>query len=166
MRTEPNDSPTEPAARKRWSAGRIVLWILAALVVVFLVIQLVPYGRDHADPPVTTAISWPDAQSESLIRGACYDCHSNETKWPWFTNVAPMSWLAYNDVQEGRAALNFSESGGEMPEPDEMIEAIQEGRMPPPQYKFLHPEARLTAEQRTQVVAAIQQVWGSGQTGG
>ena len=71
------------------------------------------------------------------MRGACMDCHSNETEWPWYSNVAPVSWLVQNDVDEGRRRLNLSTGGADF---DEMIETIEEGSMPPWQYKPAHPE--------------------------
>ena len=92
--------------RRLW---RLVRWPLLVLVVVFVAIQFVPYGWKHSNPPVTQDAPWPDAESEHLARVACYDCHSNETNWPAYTYVAPISWLSVHDVEEGRAKLNFSE---------------------------------------------------------
>ena len=71
-------------------------------------IQLVPYGRDHANPAVVADAPWPDAATRELAVDACYACHSNETDWPWYSNVAPMSWLVQRDVEDGRDELNFS----------------------------------------------------------
>ena len=82
---------------------------LAALVLLLLAVQLVPFGRDHANPPVTQEVRWDSTRTRELAVGACYDCHSNLTTWPWYSNVAPVSWLVYADVQGGREALNFSE---------------------------------------------------------
>ena len=87
-------------------------WLLrigVGLVVLFGLIQLVPYGRDHQNPPVTKEIAWDSARSRELAAGACYDCHSNLTTWPWYSNVAPVSWLVTADVQGGRDAVNFTE---------------------------------------------------------
>ena len=80
-------------------------WLLRALVagvVVFGLIQLVPYGRDHANPPVTREVKWDSPRTRALAAGACFDCHSNLTTWPWYSNVAPVSWLVYADVVGGR----------------------------------------------------------------
>ena len=71
------------------------LWILLGLVVL---IQLVPFGRSHTNPPVVKEVAWDSAQTKALVRRACYDCHSNETVWPWYSNVAPVSWLVQRDV--------------------------------------------------------------------
>jgi hypothetical protein len=136
-------------------------WIvrgLLALAALFLVIQIVPYGRDHENPPVTQEVKWDSARTRELAVGACYDCHSNLTEWPWYSNVAPVSWLVYSDVQEGREKLNFSEwdrPQGE--EGDEASEAVREGSMPPLQYKPLHPAGRLSDAEREELARGIEQ---------
>ncbi len=75
----------------------------------FGLLQLVPYGRNHTNPPVAAEPAWASAQTRALAVRACFDCHSNETTWPWYSNVAPVSWLIQRDVDEGRRRLNFSE---------------------------------------------------------
>src|SRR5574340_945670 len=87
--------------RARWQ--RVV--IVATLVVLagFLLIQLVPYGRNHTNPPVTGEPRWDSPQTRALAARACFDCHSNETKWRWYSNIAPISWLIQRDVDSGRA---------------------------------------------------------------
>jgi hypothetical protein len=72
-------------------------------------IQLVPYGRDHGNPPVTGEPTWDASETRALVKQACFDCHSNETEWPAYASIAPVSWLVQRDVNEGRAVLNFSE---------------------------------------------------------
>ena len=92
--------------------GDMRKWILRGIlasVVLLVVIQLVPYGRNHSNPPVTQEVKWDSSRTRELAVGACYDCHSNETVWPWYSNVAPVSWLVYADVKSGRETLNFSE---------------------------------------------------------
>jgi hypothetical protein len=133
---------------------------LVALVLL-LAIQLVPYGWRHPNPPVTQAAVWSDPDAEVLARGACYDCHSNETDWPPYSFVAPMSWLVRKDVEDGRKALNLSEldqDGGD--ELDEAAETIAEGSMPPSQYELLHPAARLSDAERQRLIAAFEQLDG------
>jgi mono/diheme cytochrome c family protein len=124
--------------------------VVGALVVVFLLIQLVPYGRSsHSNPPATDAFVWTDPAAEAIARESCYDCHSNETVWWWATDIAPFSWLVQRDVDEGRARLNFSESG-ELPQAGELQEVVGEGEMPPFQYTLIHPGAKLDdAEKQT-----------------
>jgi hypothetical protein len=118
-------------------------WGLAALLGGLLVIQLVPYGRDHDNPPVVVEPSWDSTETRELTVRACFDCHSNETVWPWYSNVAPVSWLVQWDVDEGREELNYSEWNRSQ-EGEESAETVREGSMPPRSYLLTHPEARLT----------------------
>ena len=134
-------------------------WLLRVgigLVLVLGLAQLVPYGRDHANPPVTREVRWDSARTRELAVGACYDCHSNLTVWPWYSNVAPVSWLVYRDVQEGREKLNFSEWDRPQGETDEVVEAVRDGSMPPLQYKPLHAGARLSDAERAELVRGLQ----------
>jgi len=132
-------------------------WLAAGVVAVFLLIQLVPYGRDHTNPSGGRPISWNSPRTEELMRGACMDCHSNETQWPWYSNVAPVSWLVQRDVEEGRDRLNLSTDA---PEVEEMIHAIDEGEMPPLQYKPTHPGARLSDSEKQELTRGLQATFG------
>jgi len=125
--------------------------VLAAAVLV--AIQLVPYGHDRTNPPVSASVAWPSDRAEALVRGACYDCHSNETDWPWYAQVAPMSWLVRRDVERGRDELNLSTGD---PDLDDAAEAVREGSMPPRQYELLHPDARLSASERAELAAVLE----------
>lgn len=125
--------------RTWWS--RIGLGLLGALVAV----QLVPYGRDHINPPLTGEPIWDSPQTRALAKQACFDCHSNETEWPAYASIAPVSWLVQHDVEEGRAALNFSEWTRPQKEAKEAAKEVREGEMPPAAYKLIHAHARLSA---------------------
>jgi len=136
---------------------KIILGIFIILVVGFIILQLVPYGRNHEDPPVTAEPKWDSPQTRELASQACYDCHSNETVWPWYSNIAPVSWLVQHDVDEGRSRLNFSEWGtGHFDEPWEIGEAISEDQMPPSKYLAMHPEARLTQTENQSLIQGFQ----------
>lgn len=126
---------------------RILLLILAVLAAGFLLIQLVPFGRAHDNPPVVQEPNWDSPQTRELAARACFDCHSNTTVWPWYSNVAPVSWLVQHDVDEGRQFINFSDwiNSGEV---DELSEVVNRGEMPPFQYFPTHPEAKLTDAER------------------
>jgi hypothetical protein len=142
-------------------ASRLPRWIrrtIWAALGVFIAIQFVPYGRDHTNPPVTRAAEFRPGAGLDLARAACFDCHSNETVWPWYTNVAPASWLSQRDVDEGRAALNFSEWDRPQAKVDEVAESIREGSMPPVSYTLIHPDARLSEEDRATLLAAMRQM--------
>lgn len=137
---------------------RIIIWGLLIVVGGFLLIQLVPYGRDHNNPSVTSEPDWDSQQTRELAQRACFDCHSNETVWPWYSQVAPVSWLVQHDTEEGRQHLNFStwDSGGKGREPEEAIETLTEGEMPPTAYLTTHPEARLTATEKQALVVGLR----------
>lgn len=134
------------------------MWTVFGALVLLALVQLVPYGRDHTNPPVTKEIAWNSARTHELAAGACYDCHSNLTTWPWYSNVAPVSWLVYADVKGGRDVLNFSEwdkpqgEGG-----GDAVEAVRNGSMPPLQYKPLHPAGRLTAGEREELARGLEE---------
>jgi hypothetical protein len=110
---------------------------------VVALIQLVPYGRDHANPPVTGEPRWRSRRVRELAAEACFDCHSNETRWPWYSQVAPASWLLQRDVDEGREDLNLSEWDRPQEKADEAGETVRAGEMPPLRYVLAHPAARL-----------------------
>ena len=137
------------------SVKRIVLWIVAGAFVLFLLIQLVPYGKQHTNPQVVQEPNWDSSQTRELAVRACFDCHSNETVWPWYSKIAPVSWLIQNDVDEGRRRLNFSD-WSRVREPFEMVETVTEGRMPPPQYFITRPAARLTQAERNALATGLQ----------
>lgn len=133
------------------------------LLVIFVVgIQLIPYGRDHTNPPVTSSPNWDSEQTRDLFYRACADCHSNETKWPWYSNIAPVSWLVYRDVMEGREKFNIStlNSGGKN-EADEAAEAVKEGEMPMPIYLITHPEARLSDAEKGALIQGLVNTFGT-----
>jgi hypothetical protein len=128
---------------------RILLPAIGIGVVLVLAIQLVPYGRQHTNPPVSTEPAWPDPAVRQLAVRACFDCHSNETTWPWYSNVAPVSWLIQRDVDEGRQRLNFSDWGVPRQREREMAQIVLEGEMPPVYYGWMHPSGILTSAETT-----------------
>jgi hypothetical protein len=135
-------------------------WIvrgLIALVALFVLIQIVPYGRDHTSPPVTKEVKWDSSGTRDLAVGACYDCHSNVTTWPWYSNVAPISWLVESDVSGGRAKVNFSEwDRPQDADARDIVESVREGGMPPLQYKPMHPAGRLSSSERDELVRGLE----------
>jgi mono/diheme cytochrome c family protein len=113
-----------------------------------LLLQLVPYGRAHDNPAVLKEPDWARRSTRELAARACFDCHSNETEWPWYSHLAPASWLVQRHVDEGRRVLNFSEWNRRYEEADESAEAVLGGEMPPSSYLVAHPSARLSAAER------------------
>jgi hypothetical protein len=143
---------------------RFLLGLVATLVVAFVVIQLVPYGRDHENPPVASEPNWDSPQTREMAVIACFDCHSNETSWPWYSNIAPFSWRLQNHVDEGRDKLNFSEWGsGE--EEDEITDSVVSGEMPPWDYTLLHPDANFTGADREAFISGLTATFGGGEGG-
>jgi hypothetical protein len=135
---------------------RILSFVILGLVAMGLLIQLVPYGRDHNNPPVKIEPPWDSPQARALAQRACFDCHSNQTVWPWYSNLAPASWLIYRDVEEGRKRVNFSDWNRQQGQyVDEFSEAYYERNMPPANYLLLHPSARLTETERKQLFDAL-----------
>jgi len=113
---------------------------LVVVVAGFLAIQFVPYGRDHTHPPVVAEPAWDSDLTRDLAIRACFDCHSNETAWPWYSNIAPISWAVQRDVEAGRDELNFSEWHRSQ-DGDKAAETVRDKSMPPRQYLLTHPEA-------------------------
>jgi mono/diheme cytochrome c family protein len=123
---------------KKW-----IKWGLIGGAALLVVIQLVPYGRSHQNPPVVAEPVWDSAQTRELAVVACFDCHSNQTNWRWYSNVAPISWWVQHDVDEARATLNFSD-WTQARRANEAAEVVREGEMPPRYYLITHPQARLS----------------------
>lgn len=137
-------------------AWRAVRWVTLGALGLLVAVQFVPYGWRHPNPPVSQDAPWPDAESERIARQSCYDCHSNETEWPAYSYVAPMSWLVRGDVESGREELNFSEWDRDDGEADDAVESIVEGAMPPRQYTLIHPGASLSDAEVDRLVAALE----------
>lgn len=131
-----------------------------ALLVLGVVIQLVPYGRDHENPPVVAEPTWDRPETRELFFRVCRDCHSHETEWPWYSSVAPASWLVQYDVEEGRSHFNVSDWGREKNHGDEAAEEVREGEMPPWFYLPAHPEAQLSKAEEQQLIAGLVATFG------
>ena len=127
-------------------------------LVLFVLIQFVPDGRDHSNPPIISEPNWDSLRTRELAVTACFDCHSNETIWPWYSNIAPVSWLVYKDTIEGRETLNYSDWAnckGDGCDPKEAKESILEGEMPMPIYVNTHPEARLSPNEQQELINGL-----------
>jgi mono/diheme cytochrome c family protein len=144
---------------------KITLWSVGILIALLVVVQFIPLAGAKTNPPVIAEPQWNSEATKVLAQRACYDCHSNETKWPWYSNVAPVSWLVIHDANEGRSILNFSEWGVRGQEADGAAETVQEGSMPPRSYLPTHPTARLNAQEKAQLIAGLQATFGVGEVG-
>lgn len=125
----------------------------AMVLAAALGIQLVPLERTN---PPTRVVADPPADVDSVLRRACWDCHSNRTEWPWYSHVAPVSWYVAGDVRDGREHLNFTEWPDDPGEARDLIgeigDQVESGAMPPASYRLMHPEARLDEETRQLLV--------------
>jgi mono/diheme cytochrome c family protein len=141
---------------------RFLLAAALATLLLFLALQLLPLRRDHENPPVVASPAWNSPATEELFVRACADCHSNQTVWPWYSNVAPMSWLVQRDVEQGRAVFNIStvDPGDEA---EDAAETVIDGEMPPLQYMLAHPAARLNAAEREVLVQGLLVTFGGEQ---
>jgi hypothetical protein len=131
-------------------------YISSAILLLFLILQL--FRIDKKNPPSTPGCDFlqvvqPPAEIAAMIKTGCYDCHSNETVYPWYSNIAPVSWLLKSHISEGREQINFSEWGNYQPgkrghKLDECKEMVEKGEMPLSGYTLLHPAAKFSPEQR------------------
>jgi cytochrome c551/c552 len=127
---------------------KILKWLLAVVVL----IQLIPFGHTHTNPPSTKEPAWNSQETRALIHRACFDCHSNETTWPWYSHVAPVSWLLARDVNGGRSHLNFTEWDKPQTHAKDIAEQVKMGDMPPWFYLPMHPNAKLTDADRQALI--------------
>lgn len=142
-------------------ASRGHLWRAVAITgAVLVAIQLIPYGRDHHNPPVRAEPEWSSPEVRELAVRACFDCHSNETRWPWYASVAPMSWIVTSRVERGRRALNFSELDRRQGRAHEAPGVIRSGQMPMHSYRWLSPAARLDADERETLARGLYATFG------
>ena len=135
--------------------SRLALALVALPFGLLAAAQLVPYGHAHSNPPVVREPAWNTPETRALAERACFDCHSNQTKWPWYASIAPVSWLVQDHVDEGRAILNFSEWDKPYEEASEAAETLQEGEMPVAGYTWLHPEADLSPAEKATLIAGL-----------
>jgi hypothetical protein len=131
--------------------------VLCAIPVFFLLIQLIPYGRTLTNPAPVTEPEWNSPRTRELVESACYDCHSNQTTWPWYAKVAPASWLVYTNVTDARKTLNFNElkpgQGEQMV--DKMVRLVETADMPPFMYQTVHPAPRFSSAERLAVINGL-----------
>jgi len=135
--------------------------ILIAIPIVFILIQFIRI--DKTNPEVVLANDFvemekPPTEIGDMIKSSCYDCHSNHSKYPWYTNVAPVSWIVKNHIIEGRDHFNFSEWNSYSSDEQkdilhECAEEVEEGEMPMKPYLLMHSDAKLSEEQKNILVA-------------
>jgi hypothetical protein len=121
-----------------------------------LVAQIVPFGGEQTNPPVQAEPQWDSPLTRSLAVRTCYDCHSNETVWPWYSKIAPASWIVRGDVNQGRRELNFSEWHRRQKEAGEAAKVVRSGAMPP----WYYPAPALSDSERQALIQGLEATLG------
>ena len=128
---------------------------LAWLLGVFALVQLVPYGRTHSNPPVIEEPRWDSPHTRELAVRACFNCHSNQTRWPWYANLAPVSWVVQFDVETARSVINFSEWNHSYDLAPASGLSVMTDNMPTLKYRMAHPEASLTEQEKRDLARGL-----------
>jgi mono/diheme cytochrome c family protein len=135
--------------------------ILGGLAVAAIAIQFIPYGKDHTNPPIISEPTWDSPRTKELFDNACANCHSHQTTYPWYSNVAPLSWLIARDIDEGREHFNVSAWGAQKKnEGEDAAKETREGSMPPWFYLPTHPEAKLTDAEKKELITGLEKTFG------
>ncbi len=135
--------------------------ILAGVALAAIAIQFIPYGKDHTNPPIISEPTWDSPRTKELFDNACSDCHSHQTKYSWYSNIAPISWLLAHDVEEGREHFNVHAWGSQKKnEGKEAAKEVREGEMPLWFYLPAHPEARLSETQKQELINGLEKTFG------
>jgi len=145
---------TKTGARPQRSRKKIALWTVLGLIALFVVIQFVPYGRDHSNAPATNPFQWSSPTAEAIAKASCYDCHSNETKWWWAVKIAPFSWLAQHDITRAQARLNFSAWTGALTSPG--LQHAINSNMPPLKFTLIHTGTKLNDAEKQTLLRGFQ----------
>jgi Haem-binding domain len=149
-----------PGIKRPRSVRRALFWTGLGLLTLFLLAQAMPYGRNHSNPPVLQEPKWDSPTTRALAVRACFDCHSNQTRWRWYSNIAPASWLIQRDVDGGRSQFNLSEWNKPQDVSfGDMADTIRGGGMPPWFYVLLHSNAGLSNVEKTQLIDGLQRTF-------
>lgn len=140
---------------------KVVLIALAWIVGLFIAMQIVPYGRTHSNPATVKEPAWDSPRTRELAVRACFNCHSNETTWPWYADLAPFSWVVQRDVEAARETINFSEWNLTYDLAHEAGPAVVRQDMPPVKYRMAHPEANLNEQERIDLARGLNATVGA-----
>jgi hypothetical protein len=138
--------------------ARLVRRAIAVLAIALVISQFVPLARTN--PPVTREVRWDSPATRALAQRACFDCHSDVTTWPWYSRVTPVSFLVVSDVEDGRRRLNFSE--WDKPQRATIMDVqhdVEGGDMPAWQYLPMHPDARLSDAEKSQLIDGLRRTF-------
>lgn len=137
---------------------RLLTVIFAATLGTMVIIQVIPYGRAHSNPPITGEPEWATPRTRELMVRACFGCHSNEVKYPSYASVAPISWVVQSHVDEGRQSVNYSEFDKGQRRAKNTVLAVTSGFMPPSYFTQFgrHPEAKLSQAEMAELIAGLK----------
>ncbi len=163
MSTPTNPPRTESTVPANPSFLRTLLRprnLAITVIALFALVQVVSFpiiamAGWQTNPNPVAEPAWDKPETRALAVRACYDCHSNETIWPWYSKIAPVSWLVTRHVIEGRQKLNFSEWGVRGIEINEVTRAIRSGKMPTKDFLLMHPDAKLTDAEKQQLIDGL-----------
>jgi mono/diheme cytochrome c family protein len=140
--------------------------LIIGAAVVAVVIQFIPYGKTYTNPAVMGEPIWDSPQTKELFNKACANCHSHQTTYPWYSKIAPISWLIASDVEEGREKFNVSMWGMQKENNGKKAsDELKEGEMPLWFYLPTHPEARLTDTQTKELIVGLEKTFGKEKDG-
>ncbi len=143
---------------RRFRSNKWIIALMGAALALFVLIQFIPMGNVYAEHPILNEPPWDSAGTRELAKRACFDCHSNETEWPWYARVQPVALMMSQDVEAGRALMNFSEWKDKTFITADLIEKmIREDKMPLPRYLLLHPEAKLTDAEKEALIEGMHE---------
>ncbi len=134
-------------------------------VIIFISIQLIRPARNKSDgvpaADISKLVIVPDSV-QVILANACYDCHSNNTRYPWYINIQPMGWFMAKHIRKGKAALNFSEFGSYSPRKQaskltEIANSVRDGIMPLASYRWFHKKARLSGDEKRRLINWVHQ---------
>jgi len=134
---------------------KLLFGITGAGLLAFIGIQWIPCPTKN--PPVETRVQWDSSRTRDLFHRACADCHSNETVWPWYSRIAPVSWFVSGHVMKAREDFNVSVPGDI--EIDEIVHQIRKGDMPLDSYLWMHPAARLTEQEKKELIEGLKKTF-------
>ena len=135
--------------------------VLGVVILVGVAMQFVPYGREHTNPPVAGEPQWDSQRTHELFVRTCGNCHSNKTVWPWYSRIAPVSWLIQSDVDEGREHFNGSMWGIQQKNKGaDASQEVKDGEMPPWFYVLGHREAKLTENEKSELIRGLSATFG------
>ena len=140
--------------------------IVVVLLVAFVGIQFIPTNRNHSEevpPSDFMLVKNVPTEVKSILMISCYDCHSNNTHYPWYQKVQPVGWYLEGHIEDGKEELNFSDFGSysdrmQKAKMRSIISQVEDGKMPLPSYTLLHPEAKLTAEEKQLLAKWIEEM--------